>query len=33
MAIMFRKTKNGGYIIYGRSDATLNPGGSENWNW
>ena len=22
-----QKTKNGGYIIYGRSDATLNPGG------
>ena len=22
-----KKTKNGGYIIYGRSDATLNPGG------
>ena len=22
-----RKEKNGGYIIYGRSDATLNPGG------
>ena len=22
-----RKKKNGGYIIYGRSDATLNPGG------
>lgn len=21
------KTKNGGYIVYGRSDATLNPGG------
>ena len=24
---MVIKTKNGGYIIYGRSDATLNPGG------
>ena len=22
-----QKTKNGGYIIFGRSDATLNPGG------
>ena len=22
-----QKTKNGGFIIYGRSDATLNPGG------
>ena len=22
-----KKTKNGGYIIFGRSDATLNPGG------
>lgn len=22
-----KKTKNGGYVIYGRSDATLNPGG------
>ena len=22
-----QKTKNGGYIIYGRSDATLKPGG------
>ena len=24
---MLSKKKNGGYIIYGRSDATLNPGG------
>ena len=22
-----QKTKNGGYIIYGRSDSTLKPGG------
>ena len=22
-----KKTKNGGYVIFGRSDATLNPGG------
>ena len=27
MEIMQSEKKNGGYIIYGRSDATLNPGG------
>ena len=27
MEIIFLKTKNDGFIIYGRSDATLNPGG------
>ena len=27
MVIMLKEKKNGGYIIYGRSDATLNPGG------
>ena len=27
MEIMPKEKKNGGYIIYGRSDATLNPGG------
>jgi len=27
MEITLKEKKNGGYIIYGRSDATLNPGG------
>ncbi len=27
MEIMLKEKSNGGYIIYGRSDATLNPGG------
>ena len=27
-----KKTKNSGYIIYGRSDATLKSGRGENWN-
>ena len=27
MEIMLKEKKSGGYIIYGRSDATLNPGG------
>ena len=25
-------TKNDGFIIRGRSDATLNPGGVRDWN-
>ena len=25
--LIISKTKNNGYIIYGRSDSTLNPGG------
>ena len=27
MEILFKKLLNGGFIILGRSDATLNPGG------